>query len=323
MVQCLVCESPIDDRPPPKRCDGRDGLFVDCRRCGPYFLSGTLQVTLPDDLDDDTSKRSLLSHAIRKMQRQHEIPFLDSYIARQILAGSLPSAFEQADNFITWLGEALPGPGETIWVEPSTHQSIMGAHTPEGFGFVLDYIFDQGFLEGNRSKTIGAPGRAYVTLSFGGLRHLSELKKGRAASRRAFLASKWGDDTLDQVVASIFRPAIQKTGFHLQRLDDAPRAGLIDDRMRTEIRLARFLIADLTHENAGAYWEAGFAEGLGKPVIYTCERAKFEEHKTHFDTNHHLTVLWSIDNAARTEEDLKATVRATLPDEATLQDDPE
>jgi hypothetical protein len=31
--------------------------------------------------------------------------------------------------------------------------------------------------------------------------------------------------------------------------------------------------------------------GLGKPVIYTCEHTKFAE-GSHFDTNHHLTVLW-------------------------------
>jgi len=41
--------------------------------------------------------------------------------------------------------------------------------------------------------------------------------------------------------------------------------------MRVEIRSAKFLVADLTDENRGAYWEAGFGEGLGKKVYYTCE----------------------------------------------------
>ena len=50
---------------------------------------------------------------------------------------------------------------------------------------------------------------------------------------------------------------------------------MIDDRLRVEIQSARFLIADLTHENRGAFWEAGYAEGLGKPVIYTCEESVF------------------------------------------------
>ena len=37
------------------------------------------------------------------------------------------------------------------------------------------------------------------------------------------------------------------------------------------VRDAAFVISDLTHDNSGAYWEAGYAEGLGKPVIYICE----------------------------------------------------
>ena len=132
---------------------------------------------------------------------------------------------------------------------------------------------------------------------------------------------KYGDSELDRIVREYFRPAVVSTGFELYRLDDIPKAGLIDDRLRVEIRTSRFLISDLTHENAGAYWEAGFAEGLGKPVIYTCEKAKFDSYKTHFDTNHHLTVIWDKEKPELANEQLKATIRATLPDEAKLTDE--
>lgn len=64
------------------------------------------------------------------------------------------------------------------------------------------------------------------------------------------------------------------------------------------------LIADLTHGNRGAFWEAGYAEGLGKPVIYTCEASKFDE-QSHFDTKHDPSAV---------VEDLKATNRATIPE---------
>ena len=64
-------------------------------------------------------------------------------------------------------------------------------------------------------------------------------------------------------------------GFDLFKSDDEPRAGLIDDQLRVDIQSSDFLIADLTHDNLGAYWEAGYAEGLGKPVIYTCEQENF------------------------------------------------
>ena len=42
--------------------------------------------------------------------------------------------------------------------------------------------------------------------------------------------------------------------------------------MLVEIRRARFLLAELTGDNSGVYWEAGYATGLGRPVFYTCQK---------------------------------------------------
>ncbi|MDQ3774038.1 MAG: hypothetical protein M3461_06565 [Pseudomonadota bacterium] len=253
------------------------------------------------------------------MQRQNQPPFLTSGLVEEILKGSLPSPSQQAENLVLWLGTILKGPGETIWVNPASHLSIVGSRTPDGFGFVLEHLFDTKILRGSLSKTMSGMS-AHATLTFDGWRYFDQLHRGAATSRKAFMAMKYGDPTLDFVVDKAFRPALRKTGFSLQRLDEAPKAGLIDDRLRVEIRTSRFLIADLTHENAGAYWEAGFAEGLGKPVIYTCEKGKFAASTTHFDTNHHLTVVWSAEDLTTCEEALKATIRATLPDEAVLHD---
>jgi nucleoside 2-deoxyribosyltransferase len=51
----------------------------------------------------------------------------------------------------------------------------------------------------------------------------------------------------------------------------------ISTQLRVNIRRSRFLVCDLTHGNRGAYWESGFAEGLGKPAIYTCRKDVFED----------------------------------------------
>ena len=82
--------------------------------------------------------------------------------------------------------------------------------------------------------------------------------------------------------------------------------------MRVTIRDAKFIIADLTHDNNGAYWEAGYAEGLGKPVIYICEQSKFEEDETHFDVNHCTTVKWSVRAPDGFRNELIAVLRRSL-----------
>jgi len=137
------------------------------------------------------------------------------------------------------------------------------------------------------------------------------------------MAMPFGIKGVTDMVENVFRDAVEEAGFHLKRIDDDPPAGSIDNRMRVEIWMCRFVIADLTEENHGAYWEAGYAEGLGKPVIYTCEKKYWDDHRTHFDTNHQHTVLWDADDREKAKRDLIATICATLPFEATMPSDDE
>jgi nucleoside 2-deoxyribosyltransferase len=132
------------------------------------------------------------------------------------------------------------------------------------------------------------------------------------------MAMQFDDPDLDLVIEKSFRPAVQRAGFELRLITDRQPAGLIDDQLRVALRTSRFVIADLTHHNRGAYWEAGFAEGLGRPVIYTCREKEWHDQKTHFDTNHLVTVIWSSDKLEDAAQKLTATIRATLPDEATM-----
>ena len=94
------------------------------------------------------------------------------------------------------------------------------------------------------------------------------------------------------------------------------KAGHIDAIIEDEIRRCRFLIADLSDDNAGAYWEAGIAEGPGKPVIYICR----EGMKTHFDTDHRQTVRWDLNALDDTAKTLKAVIRNTLLGDAKQED---
>ena len=149
-----------------------------------------------------------------------------------------------------------------------------------------------------------------------------ELKREPIDSRAAFMAMPFNNATLDRVFEECFKPAVAATGFDLRRIIDQQKAGVIDDQMRVAIRRARFTIAKLALSNNGAYWEAGFAEGLNRPVIYTCERSYFynAETKPHFDINHFSMIIWKGTGLDKASEELKARIRATLPDEAKICD---
>lgn len=317
IIECPVCASVL------RSVDantGRDAKLYDCPRCGTFMLSGSLVASLPHLLASNLDGGAKLSHAIRKAGTAGRPILLATYTAEAIMKKPLPRPREQADLLVRWLAENLPGPGEMVWVKFDSLGSVIGAKSKAGFKLVVDHLLLTGLITGHQSNEIGGGGRANVTLSFAGWEYYENLRSGSAVYRKGFMAMKFGDPVLNGVLENVFKPYAKRAGFDLTKLDDTPKAGLIDDRLRVEIQSADFLIADLTHDNLGAYWEAGYAEGLGKPVIYTCEKTKFSSSKTHFDTNYHLTIVWDAAAPEGAGKDLIATIRATLPHLAVLTD---
>ncbi|MBI4810551.1 MAG: hypothetical protein HY800_03750 [Ignavibacteriales bacterium] len=62
----------------------------------------------------------------------------------------------------------------------------------------------------------------------------------------------------------------------------------IDQKILVEIRRSRFVIADLTGNRGGVYFEAGYALSLGIPVIWICEKGT----KVHFDVGQFSRIEW-------------------------------
>ena len=314
--ECPVCKSNLINFC--ERPNDFDGNQYFCPRCGDFRFARTLVSILPNKLSNAPSAWAKISHALQSMQANNQVAEMDSKTVDKVLERSLPSPSEQADLLVRWIAKNVNGPGETVEVRDATHGGIIGSKSDAGFKFVLQHLYDVELLSGNLAED--KSDFSQVTLSFKGWEHYESLLQGDKTYRKAFMAMKFGDSTLDKIVNEVFRPAAQQTGFELRRLDNSQPAGLIDNHLRVEIQTSDFLIADLTHDNLGAYWEAGYAEGLGKPVVYTCEKMKFEQKQTHFDTNHHLTIKWDQDNPNCAAEELKATIRASLPELAKQQD---
>ena len=316
---CRVCNNNLTHCDEDANIDNRGGQFFNCSKCGRYILSGTSLATIDMVLDNSDERIALVSHAIRKRDNGNEPVFISSTDLENYIKSELPKPKEQATLLVLWLGEKT-NPGEVVSFSPSLHQSIIGAISPNGFELVLQHLIETGVLNGDLTSTMGRHGYAEAKLSIEGWDYYDELKRGAINSRKIFMAMKFGDNELDIVVDDHFKEAVRQTGFELFRVDDVPSAGLIDDKIRVDILTSKLIISDLSHDNNGAYWEAGYAEGLGKPVIYTCEKEKFESEKSHFDTNHHLTISWDKNNPDEAAENLKATIRATLPNDAILED---
>jgi hypothetical protein len=296
-----------------------DGLDIECPNCSPFLLTNSALKTL--ERGYAPVERARISHGLFGRARA---PVTSRTLEELCSTVRLPGAGDLLDNLLMYVAEETGGPGGTVDIDAISWRARIGAQNVEGVIWAITQCGELHYLHGTLSKTLDANEFRLLNaqLLLAGWQRVDELNRQAKDSKKAFMAMKFGDSSLDRVFREHWIPAVAETGFRLRRLDDEPKAGLIDDRMRVEIRTSRFLLAELTHANPGAYWEAGYAEGLGRPVIYLCRRDVFEDLATrpHFDTNHHLTLCWDPDNPADSSAQMKAIIRATLPAEAILQD---
>lgn len=220
----------------------------------------------------------------------------------------------QAMNLIRYIGDEVVKSGEPIRQLPEDIHEIIHAPTPVFARQLIKELYENGLIKASKIVETDIVFLFNgVNLALQGWEKYEDEKRGRVPGNYGFIAMQFGDPELDRFVEGVVKPAVKEgVGYDLVDMRNVARAGIIDNILRVQIRDARFLIVDLTHDNNGAYWEAGYAEGLGKPVIFICEKKKFDETKSHFDTNHCTTVPWSRDDEGNFRQDLIATLRRSL-----------
>lgn len=296
---------------------GRDASHFKCEVCGNFAITGTAFATKfsPDHPSLTEIERAHLSHILCTTASEDEPPTIDVNWLTDVLATStLPNPAMRATRAIGYIGDEVTKTGKPVPKLDIKFGAIIGAPNYQSAARLLQELSERSFVTIGNSYTLhGYTFHSDVDLTLLGWETYQEGNIGPVSTKYGFIAMQFNDPTLDPFVEDVIKPAVKNgTGYDLVHMRDVGRAGVIDNIMREQIRRAEFVIADLTHDNSGAYWEAGYAEGLGKPVVYICEREKFEEKKTHFDTNHCTTVMWSESEDCNFQEELVATLRRSL-----------
>ncbi len=163
--------------------------------------------------------------------------------------------------------------------------------------YFLDYLEKKGWLERSPfSPDISYIGIVKWRVSVEGHARVDELEREENSSNssQSFIAM-WFNKSTSAAFEKGIKPAIVETGYEPLRIDRKEHINKVDDEIIAEIKRSRFLVADFTHGEDGArggvYYEAGFAHGLGIPVIFTCREDAVET--LHFDTNHYNHIVWS------------------------------
>ena len=148
----------------------------------------------------------------------------------------------------------------------------------------------------------------HISLTPEGWKRVDELQQQNVKkSNTVFVAMSFADDMKE--TRETIKNVIIKNDYSPRIMDEIEHNHQIVPEMLYEIRESRFVIAELTGHNNGAYFEAGYALGFGKEVIQVCNKEKFGE-DGHFDVKQINTVLWENqdDLSARLDARIKATI---------------
>lgn len=316
---CFVCDrfkfSEARKSEPSVEASGLDTVRVECPRCGTYTASRDWYDDTPNrkrPIDEAVGLRVsalVRDHNDRRLRPlfliTHESfdvlekepttkPTYSTYVEKLLLQ------FASRTSYPSLASEAV------AYEELAARVSLPGRAMKQ----LLTQMRDQELF----SVTQGEYQNYAVQIQPKGWTRVDELQASRPRSDRAFVAM-WFDPSVRSAYGDGIEPALLACGYdrpfrvddpaHQKDADKPEFQPKIDDRIIAEIRRARFVVVDVTGERPAVYYEAGFAEGLGTPVLWACEKGA----KMCFDTRQKEHILWTTPADLRTQLEDKIRAR--------------
>jgi hypothetical protein len=174
---------------------------------------------------------------------------------------------------------------------------------------LLEIMKEMGLLSGGHNSSAG-----HYSPKPAGWQKIEEMLQRAPLTSQAFVAM-WFNEPTDEPYKSGLYKAIYDSGYDPRRVDQQHHhLNKVDDEIIAEIRRSRFLVADFTCEpgkvRGGVYFEAGFANGLGIPIIWTCKDTSMSD--LHFDTRQYPHIVWK--DSADLYSQLKARIGNLIGD---------
>lgn len=283
------------------QCLNSDEIFhFDCGRCGKYKITR--------ELEED-----------KKIIESREIANLSGWISEnkdfcinessfKILKNiKTPSVNERIEKLLFWLDNQTKNLGQTIQVNLFYNRlwSICWVVDQRELQYLIQSLVDRKLIDDK--GTLGGA-QCNIRILPNGFSYLDEINK-KVQSNIGFCAMAFDHDLLD-LWSEAISPAITSSGYTPVRIDSEQYNTGIADQIKAKIRQSKFVVADLTLHKNGVYYEAGFAEGLGREVILTCREDGFD--KKHFDVQHINIIKWLPNQYQDLKEKLNWRIEGTL-----------
>lgn len=121
-------------------------------------------------------------------------------------------------------------------------------------------------------------------------------------------------DVKNDPLKSAIKSSIERTGHKAVVMKDLHHNNYIMPEIFYQIAQARFLVVDVSDSNLGAYYEAGYAQALGKEVIVICKRSVFHDptKKPHFDISQKSMLIFDDEDYVKLSDMIYQRVESTV-----------
>jgi hypothetical protein len=298
---CGICDWPSSDVRI-RNSGVHDGLLIECPRCGKYELVGRAAVSNNPQWAPEV--RNALSCAARQASEAGQTLRITQANAVELAQPHLNTrVVDNQERLLQIIARKAGRPGEAAGFYPDKDFTLIDCYNVQEFGWYLGWVQDQKLA----FRTAAGPAALGLTLSMDGWKQVQPLPRSGGIPGRCFVAMWFSEETEAAYYKGI-EPAVSEASFKATRIDQKEHNNEITDEIIAEIRNSEFMVADFTGQRAGVYYEAGFAMGLGRKVIWCCR--KDEIRKLHFDTNHKNHIDWQTPEELR--ERLYKRIRATI-----------
>jgi hypothetical protein len=280
-----------------------DALQIVCPQCGSYELIGVNAMS--ESFRWPNQVRSGLSCAARQASEAGQPLRITSENALDLAEPHMNTRVsENQERLLREIAKRADRPNKTASFSPPTDFTVIDCYSEEEFRWHIDWLTQQGLA----IRSAFGPLTVQVSLSMDGWNLVQPFPQQGGVPGRCFVAM-WFHDSMTEVFEHGISKAVTDCGFPTPiRIDQKEHNNQITDEIMAEIRLAEFVIADFSGNRGGVYYEAGFARGLGRPVIYCCRDSDFKD--LHFDTRSINHIKWStpVDLREKLANRIKATI---------------
>lgn len=276
--RCIFCDSDVS-----AHIDERDVVSYKCPICDKVKITQEAWMNFKTSY---SGKGHLFSGYLREKQFYiGKTPLIKSADLDKIIdSPEMPSeVLERADKFLLWAGYKSEYPGHGLEVTLDNDYPICYCKNAGELRKIIEFLISSGFIEKEAD-------RWYVSLTNSGWNKFSELKRFLPENKNCFVAM-WFDESMEGIYKNAIKRAIKDSGYKPVRIDKVEHNEKICDRIIREINVCKFMVSDFSGHRGGVYFEAGYAMGLGRPVIWLCRESDIEE--THFDTRQYNHIVYT------------------------------